>query len=123
MLPNERQEIKNLIDETIDENKTVGTLKQDVSILKQDVGTLKQDVSQIKSTLSSHGEELIRIGVLMEHTNSNVQHILEVLTPTIKKGELIDDHSNILEKHDSDILILQQVVKKHTTDKSLHRVK
>jgi len=94
-----KQELKKIVDESIEKNKTIVS---------------------IKTEQRRQGDELRRQGVLQDEMSTNIQRILDALSVSIEKNEVTDQHSKKIENLEKNTDVTQQVLKSHVSDKSIH---
>jgi len=99
----------------------VSVLKQDVSVLKQDVSELKQDVSELKRELAVTNEHVRGLGIAFERWEAKLDAVIEAINHFFESAKKVDRHGDILSKHHDDIEVTQKVLKKHVTNKKIHR--
>jgi len=94
-----KQELKKIVDESIEKNKTIVS---------------------IKTEQRRQGDELRRQGVLQDEMSTNIQRILDALSVSIEKNDVTDQHSKKIENLEKNTDVTQQVLKSHVSDKSIH---
>ena len=112
---------RTFINEVIDSNSTVLTLKQDVSTLKQDVSTLKQDVSTLKEDVSGLKVEQHRQGLLMETMNDKLNTIAEAVLPLATGHARMSTQEQTISLQADQIKVTQQVLQQHIANSTVHR--
>ena len=100
------QKLKQIVDESIEKNKTI------VSI--------KTEQRRQGDELRRQGDELRRQGVLQDEMSTNIQRILDALSVSIEKNDVTDQHSKKIENLEKNTDVTQQVLKSHVSDKSIH---
>jgi len=98
--------LKNLINETIDENVSISGMMQDISELKQDVTVLKDNVTELRL---SHE-------IMMD----DIKYLKDGMMILLKRDSLTDRHEAKIEKIEEHTDVLKTVVTKHVQDKSVH---
>jgi len=86
------QKLKQIVDESIEKNKTILFMK----------------------------DEIRRQGILQDEMSTNIQRILDALSVSIEKNEVTDQHSRKIENLEKNTDVTQQVLKSHVSDKSIH---
>jgi len=86
------QKLKQIVDESIEKNKTILFMK----------------------------DEIRRQGILQDEMSTNIQRILDALSVSIEKNEVTDQHSKKIENLEKNTDVTQQVLKSHVSDKSIH---
>jgi len=100
------QKLKQIVDESIEKNKTILFMKDEIASVKEEVASVK--------------EEQRRQGVLQDEMSTNIQRILDALSVSIEKNEVTDQHSKKIENLEKNTDVTQQVLKSHVSDKSIH---
>ena len=72
------------------------------------------------AALAAQGEEQHRLGLMLEDLQGNMQRVLEVLTPVLKKGERVEAHEAALERQADDLAITKSALRAHISDDTLH---
>ena len=86
------QKLKQIVDESIEKNKTILFMK----------------------------DEIRRQGILQDEMSTNIQRILDALSVSIEKNDVTDQHSKKIENLEKNTDVTQQVLKSHVSDKSIH---
>ena len=86
------QKLRQIVDESIEKNKTILFMK----------------------------DEIRRQGILQDEMSTNIQRILDALSVSIEKNEVTDQHSKKIENLEKNTDVTQQVLKSHVSDKSIH---
>ena len=121
-----------VIDEAIEGNSTINTLKSDVAILKSDVAILKSDVAILKSDVQSlthqvnHHSVLIaantkaiekltseqfRLNGLMEDMGSDIKKLVEMLLPSKRRDEQFDRLDTTVLQHENRLCAVEATIK------------
>ena len=109
-----KKDIRLIVDEGIDQNKTILTLKTDVAGLKTDVAGLKTDMSSVKG-------EQHRQGILMEEMRDNINLIVEAISPLLRKSEGMDELNENIAENQAQITIVKSTLRSHMENKNIHR--
>jgi chromosome segregation ATPase len=102
-----KKDFLELVDKGIENNKTILSLKTDVSELKTDVRSLK--------------EEQHRQGILLEDMSDNINLLVEAVSPLLKKSEDMGDLNEKVEDSQDQISIVKTTLKSHIQNKKLHK--
>ena len=116
-----KKDIRLIVDEGIDQNKTILTLKTDVAGLKTDVAGLKTDVAGLKTDMSSVKGEQHRQGILMEEMRDNINLIVEAISPLLRKSEGMDELNENIAENQAQITIVKSTLRSHMENKNIHR--
>ena len=116
-----KKDIRLLVDEGIYNNKTILTLKKDVSELKTDVSELKTDVAVLKTDMTEVKDGMHRQGIMMEDMRDNINVIVEGISPLLRKSESLDELDEKLEENNDQITIVKTTLKSHIENKDIHR--
>ncbi len=111
---------KNLINEIIEENPSINTLKSDVIELKSDVALLKSDVAELKSDMSTVKKDIVKLyegqlylGGMMEDMKHTLSLVLEAVRPGQGRATLVEEVAAKVEDHEYRISAVESVVKGH----------
>ena len=110
-----------IVDEGIEKNKTIRTLKKDVSGLKKDVSELKKDVSGLKKDSLSLHETMHRFGILLEEVRDDIRLLAEAVSPLLKKTEGLGEMDERIKDNKDYMAILRANLKAHINDRAVHR--
>ena len=103
--------LKLLINETIEENPSICTLKTDVGVLKTDVGVLKTDVGVLKQDVRELKSSVNYLGVMMEDMQHNQKLILDAVIPAQQRAAQTDAVVAKVENHEHRICAVEAVIK------------
>ena len=109
------QEVVKLIDEVIDNNKTIKELKADVAELKTDVAGLKTEMTDVK--VEQHLQR-----IMLEELCDNVNLIVEGLSPLLQKSESMGAVDERLDENSEEISVVKTPLKSHINNSDIHRV-
>ena len=126
------QALKLLINEVIEENSTICTLRSDVATiktkqdehsrdirelksdvkdLKSDVKDLKSDVKELKSDVTELKSNVFSLGVMMEEMKQQQQQILDAVIPAKQRAAQVDAVFNQVDDHEHRLCAVEAVIK------------
>ena len=114
-----------VIDEAIESNGTINTLKSDVAILKSDVAILKSDVQSLTHEVNQHSvliaantkaierltSEQFRLNGLMEDMGSDIKKLVEMLLPSKRRDEQFDRLDITVVQHENRLCAVEATIK------------
>ena len=114
-----------VIDEAIESNGTINTLKSDVAILKSDVAILKSDVQSLTHQVNHHSvliaantkaidrltSEQFRLNGLMEDMGSDIKKLVEMLLPSKRRDEQFDRLDITVVQHENRLCAVEATIK------------
>ena len=102
---------KNLINEIIDENPSINTLKSDVAELKSDVAVLKSDMTTVKKDIVKLYDGQLYLGGMMEDMKHTLNLVLEAVRPGQGRATLVEEVAAKVDDHEYRISAVESVVK------------
>ena len=122
-----KQDVFEIVDEAIEDNKTikilksdVKTLKSDVKTLKSDVKTLKSDVKTLKSDMSCVKHEQHKQGLILEDMQDNIRLLVEGVSPLLQKSSAMESIDQKILRNRDEITIVKAGLKSHMADTDAH---
>ena len=108
-----RQDVFEIVDEAIEDNKTIKTLKSDVKTLKSDVKTLKSDMSCVK-------HEQHKQGLILEDMQDNIRLLVEGVSPLLQKSSAMESIDQKISNNRDEIIIVKSGLQSHMADTDAH---
>jgi archaellum component FlaC len=96
--------LKALINETIDENESVTTLKSDVATLKSDVAMVKQDIAKLY-------EGQLYLGGMMEDMKHTLGLVLDAVIPARERATLVETVVAKVDDHEYRLSAVESTLK------------
>ena len=136
-----RMELRQVIDEAIDNNQAIkessSTIKENSSAIKENSSAIEENSSAIKensSAIIEIKEELAEIrnsqqrfeenqhkqGLFMESEFHRIEGMLDGLTSLIRLSEMSETHARKIDDHEDRISVVENTVQEHVSNKTKH---
>ncbi len=104
------------INKLIDSNKSVKSIQKTLSFHDEKFTSIESRLESVDNSLFDLKERTHEMGLVLENTNSKMNTLIELITPTIKRNEMFGDLATIAEQHDLRLKTVEYTLKKHLKD-------